>query len=198
MWLLSECLSFIYQTVKKPKIPLTTILVPQSKKEIWSIFYGNGETEQNCKLAKIIKQNCKSISRNSNNQVHNFYICKDCWDNSDTDKRDMTRQKNFLHKWLYNPELSCCQETGIWLLVYVEGYGMFCAVCQMYDCAKPQSTAHNFWNSSLNVPYQPDFVKGHFLREDVYKETMDSLVVSKEKDKSKSHFVKENKYKEHK
>lgn len=50
----------------------------------------------------------------------------------------MTKQKKFLHKWLYDPELTCCQETGIWSLVYWEGYGIFCAVLQLHGSAQQQ------------------------------------------------------------
>ena len=74
-------------------------------------------------------------------------------------------------------ELSCCQETEIWLLVYVEGYGIY---------------------SSPNIRHRPDTMKYHFLREHINKEIMHSLVASKVKDKSKSYFVKQNKFKEHK
>ena len=40
------------------------------------------ETEENCKLAKIIEQNRKSILNIANIQVHNFYNSKqkDCRD----------------------------------------------------------------------------------------------------------------------
>ena len=45
---------------------------------------------------KIIEQNCKSILKNSNIQMHNFYIRKqkECRDISENDKGDMTRQKS--------------------------------------------------------------------------------------------------------
>ena len=53
-------------------------------------------------------------------------------------------KKKLLHKWLHNPKLSCGQETRIWSLVYVEGYGMFCVVFQMHDSAQQQSSAQKF------------------------------------------------------
>ena len=105
----------------------------------------------------------------------------------------MIRQKKFLQKCLYNPELSVCQETWICSLVYVEGYGMFWAASQMQDSTQPQPTVEKYWN----VQNWPDTIKSHFLREGINKETIHSSVAWKEKDMSKSCFMKENKSKEH-
>ena len=128
--------------------------------------------------------------------MHNFYVCKQkgCGDISG---KNMIRQKMFLQKWLYNSELSVCQETWIYSLVYVEGYGMFWAASQMHDSTQPQTTVEKFWNLSHNVQNWPDTIKSYFLREGIDKETIHSSVAWKEKDMNKPYFLKEHKSKEH-
>ena len=93
-------------------------------------FSGDGETEHNCKLAKIKEQSCKSILKIATLKctIFTFANKKAAKDISEKDQGDMVGQKKFLYKCLYNPVLSHCQETGIWSLVYVEGYGIFCGV----------------------------------------------------------------------
>ena len=49
---------------------------------------------------------------------------------------------NLQHKWLSNSDLSCCSETDIWSLCYVDGMFcgvMFCALCQSHNGMHPQS-----------------------------------------------------------
>ena len=154
-------------------------------------FYGKTQEEQQKNLADIITQSCKNALGKQDIVIHNYYICqKDC-DISDEDKITMVKHKNFQHKWLFDPTLSCCTQTHIWSLCYVEGKGMFCALCQMHDGAHPQSK-DTTWNKHPNVRYRPETIRGHMNKDPNSKETMHSNSASKELMKYTSFFVKES------
>ena len=43
----------------------------------------------------------------------------------------MPKKNKFQHKWIFDPKLSHCEETGIWCLTYMEGKGMFSGLFRM-------------------------------------------------------------------
>ena len=64
-------------------------------------------------------------------KIHNCYVCSKwkCTDICHLDKAKMMKNKKFQHIWLFDPTMSKCSYTGIWSLTYIDGLGMFCAIC---------------------------------------------------------------------
>ena len=107
----------------------------------------------------------------------------------------MTKHRNFQHKWLFNPDLSCCPDTDICSLCYVNNGGMFCALCQSHNGMHPQSKL-TVWNKEPNVRYRPKTICSHFIKAKDVKDTMHSISAEKEHLKQSSFFVKEHQEKE--
>ena len=60
--------------------------------------------------------------------IHNYYFCqtRSKCDICELDNQEMTKDKKFQHKWLFDPQLAKCSATEIWSLVYINGKGIFC------------------------------------------------------------------------
>lgn len=96
-------------------------------------------------------------------KIHNYYLCKarKCKDICKEDKENQkSKDKKFQHKWLNDPTLAKCHQTGIWSLSYVEGLGMFCALCCMNNTSQPTNDS-KVWNSEPNIRYRTETVRGH-------------------------------------
>ena len=156
------------------------------------VFYGSTTLEQSHNLANLIIENCKKSIKNENITVHNYYICSanKCNSIDKADKEKMSKHKNFQHKWLLDPALGLCSCTGIWTLCYVDGIGMFCALCQMHNGMNPQSKS-KIWNEEPSVRYRPDTIRGHLSNDG--EESMHLISVEKEFNKYKSPFTKQKK-----
>ena len=129
-------------------------------------------------------------------QIHNYYFCKHykCKDICSADKKKMTKDSKFQHKWIFDPELAKCKATGIWSLTYIDGKGMFCSLCRLTNTAQP-SNASKIWNSQPNKRYKPETIRGHFLVE-TGKRTMHTDAAATEKAKCGSYFIEKEKYEE--
>ena len=73
----------------------------------------------------------------------------------------MSRDKKFQHKWLFDLALGECPHTGIWTLVFIEGQGMFCGLCQIHDPSQA-TTGLKVWNTSPNIRYRQETVRLYF------------------------------------
>ena len=76
--------------------------------------------------------------------------------------------KNFQHKWLFNPDLSRCPHTDILSLCYVDNEGIFCALSQWNNGMHPQSKL-TVWNKEPNVRFRPETICGHFIKAEMRK-----------------------------
>lgn len=47
-----------------------------------------------------------------------------------------SRIKKIEHKWLFRQALGQCPYVGIWALIFIEGHGMICGLCQMHDTSQ--------------------------------------------------------------
>ena len=111
--------------------------------------------------------------------VHNYYFCRDenCTEICKKDLKTMTKDKKFQHKWLFDPAFAYCNESKVWNLVYIEGKGMFCALCREFD-AKQKQNGNKEWNSIPNVRYRTETVRGH-LKHDTHLTSLHSLNLRK-------------------
>ena len=100
-------------------------------------FYGKNEGEQFGRLDLIESQFINTFTDLDTNEIHNYYLCKDrnC-SNIGTDKQ-FNKDNKFLHKWIFDPEISLCPHTGIWSLTYIDNKEMFCALCKMLNTKQP-------------------------------------------------------------
>ena len=79
-------------------------------------------------------------------KVHNYYFCteKNCKKIFSADLKAMSKDNKFQHKWLFDPSYSFCENTTKWNLVYIEGEGMFCAVCREFDAKQKKKTVQKY------------------------------------------------------
>ena len=149
--------------------------VTKEEKTFNLTFYGSTKQEQDKTLAALFRDQCES--KFGAVKVHNYYTCsKECHDISAVDIQGMTKDKKFQHKWLFDPSLARCPDTGIWSLCYVDGLGMFCALCQMHNTAQPQTNLKT-WNDIPNVRYRTETVRTHFTKAQGVMHTMHSYAV---------------------
>ena len=78
-------------------------------------------------------------------KVHNYYFCteKNCKEICSADLKAMSKDNKFQHKWLFDPSYSFCENTTKWNLVYIEGEGMFFAVCRKFDAKQKKKRFKN-------------------------------------------------------
>ena len=105
----------------------------------------------------------------------------------------MAKDKRFQHKWIFDKNLACCKETGIWCLMYIDGKGMFCNLCRLTNTMHP-TNASKIWNCEPNIRYRAETVKDHF--QDTKKQTMHRDAVTIELAEYGSYFVEKEKEKE--
>ena len=112
-----------------------------SKATFALLFYGSTELELNHNLARMIQSNGEAALKKNDIIVHNYFICSanKCNSISKEDQTKMMKLKNFQHKCLFHPDLSCCSDRDIWSLCYVDNEGMFGALCQSHNGMYPQS-----------------------------------------------------------
>lgn len=119
----------------------------------------NSDTD---KLSTEIFENFKKIFPDIKiNDIHHYHICsiRKCKCISKTDIKKMTTKNKFQHKWLTDPELSLCSKTNEWCLTYIDGKGMFCALCRKYNVN--MSNGLKTWNSVADVRYRTEALRGH-------------------------------------
>ena len=126
-------------------------------------FYGENELEQKKNLTEDTENAFATITDNAE-KIHKYYICsnRECTDICHLDKAKMTKDKKFQHKWLFDQTMSRCSNTCIQCLTYIDGLGMFCAVCRMSNVSRPKNDSI-VWNSEPNVRYQTETVRGHLV-----------------------------------
>lgn len=86
----------------------------------------------------------------------------------------MKKDNKFQHKWLFDPDISKCSSTGIWYLTFIDGKGMFCALCRMHNTCQPNNES-KVWNAIPNVRCRTETIRLHF--KDTGKRIMHSDVV---------------------
>lgn len=117
-----------------------------------------GDTSTSCKSTEMSSASASSRSEESvekacvlslfddTDKVHNHDACKDnCRSLSSAELQRIAGQKDkFQHDWLNDKELAYCKVTGMWWLCYVEGQGMFCALCRKHNCINEQNKCSSF------------------------------------------------------
>ena len=103
-------------------------------------------------------------------KVHNYYFCteKNCKEICSAELKAMSKDNKFQHKWLFDPSYSFCENTPKWNLVYIEGGGMFCAVCREFD-AKQKKTVQKY--SIPNVRCRITTIEKH-LKSEMHEDAM--------------------------
>ena len=101
-----------------------------------------------------------------NVSAHNRYKCsEDCHQVSKQEQsrlRNLSSRDRFVHSWLSDRDLSFCQRTGIYWLVYEEGRGMFCFLCKKHDTENTKNRS-KVYNSTPSVRYKKSAVHDHSL-----------------------------------
>ena len=153
-------LSVIFLTLfccRKEEKKLDESIIRSPKTKIDLQFYGKNELEQEKNLTENIENAFATITDNAE-KIHNYYICskQKCTDICHLDKAEMTKDKKFQHKWLFDPTMAKCSHTGVGCLTYIDGLGMFCAVCRMSNVSQPKNDS-KVWNSGpmLDVEQKP-------------------------------------------
>ena len=69
------------------------------------------------------------------NDIHNYYICceRNCTEICKEDRANMSKDNKFRHKWLFDTKIAFCDRSHKWCLTYIDGKGMFCALCRIYN-----------------------------------------------------------------
>ena len=107
----------------------------------------------------------------------------------------MTDKHNrFKHKWILDPELAKCKDTGIWCLTYIDGKGMFCGLCRLTNTLQP-SNKSKIWNCQANTRCRTSTVKEHFHSKKGEK-TMHRDAIATQKSKRGTYFVQKEKEEE--
>ena len=80
------------------------------------------------------------------NKIHNYYICKSkncnlCSRSCQNVKRQQIQ--------LFDPKLAFCDKTHKWCLTDIDGKGMLCALCRIYNTKHGNES--KVWNSTGNV-----------------------------------------------
>ena len=98
----------VRNTLKQPSI---------NTKEDFLSFYGENEEIQSEKLGKLIQTSFLNQFPETlkSEQIHNHYLCKQrkCNDICANEKRNMSKDNKFQHKWLNDPDIACCKVTGV-------------------------------------------------------------------------------------
>ena len=94
--------------------------------------------------------------------LHSYYLCSaKCIDLTKSEKTSNIGTYKFSHKWLTDPKLSYCQETGIYWLIYSEReHGMFCLLCRRYDSKNEKNNCKVF-NTEASVRFRKSTVTDH-------------------------------------
>ena len=123
---------------------------------------------------KILIEFQKHFPNISSDKIHNYYFCHDrkCSEICSNDLRTMSKDKKFQHNWLFNPEYAYCNHSELWSLVYIDGHGMFCALCRRFD-AKQKKNGVKQWNCIPNVRYRTETVKCH-LSSDMHNDSVEA------------------------
>ena len=98
-----------------------------------------------------------------NTKIHHRLLCyeQNCSSISEEEKRRFDGKKDkFNHKWLENSEMSFCDITQYWWLVYVERQGMFCLLCWQNDEHNLQNKSRVF-NKDPSVRFKKSAVDEH-------------------------------------
>ena len=75
----------------------------------------------------------------------------------------MSKGNKFQHKRLYDPKYAYSEKTKTWSLVYIDGKGMFCSLCRIFNTK--QHNGFKTWNNTANIRCRPGTVEGHFKSE---------------------------------
>ena len=124
-------------------------------------YYGKSTVEQNQAIKEKILFSFKSVFPElQESTIHNYYFCqtKSKCNIYELDKKEMTKDKIFQHKWLFDPQLAKCSATEIWFLVYINGKGVFYSFCHCNNTLQP-SNESKVWNCEPNVRICPDTVR---------------------------------------
>ena len=73
----------------------------------------------------------------------------------------MPKKTKFQYKWIFDPELSKCEETGSWCLTYIEGKGVLCGFIRMTNTLQPSNNS-KMLNDKGNTRFRTEAVRDHF------------------------------------
>ncbi|XP_020376004.2 uncharacterized protein LOC109920381 [Rhincodon typus] len=91
-------------------------------------------------------------------QVHAHYKCQRL--GCERVQPDYRRGDKFVHKWLSDRDLTYCERTGIYWLLYEEGQGMYCYLCRRHDTQNKQNKTKVF-NGTPAVRYKKSALQVH-------------------------------------
>ncbi|XP_072424119.1 uncharacterized protein [Chiloscyllium punctatum] len=91
-------------------------------------------------------------------QVHAHYKCHRLA--CERVQPDYRRGDKFVHKWLSDRDLTYCERTGIYWLLYEEGQGMYCYLCRRHDTQNKQNKTKVF-NGTPAVRYKKSALQVH-------------------------------------
>ncbi|XP_059816680.1 uncharacterized protein LOC132388354 isoform X1 [Hypanus sabinus] len=93
-------------------------------------------------------------------RVHAHYKCVRTGCERVAVSAEPRRGDRFVHKWLSDRELTYCERTGVYWLLYEEGQGMFCYLCRRHDTQNKQNKTKVF-NGTPAVRYKKSALQVH-------------------------------------
>ncbi|XP_078090636.1 uncharacterized protein LOC144507343 [Mustelus asterias] len=91
-------------------------------------------------------------------QAHAHYKCQRL--GCERVQPDCRRGDKFVHKWLSDRDLTYCEQTGVYWLLYEESQGMFCYLCRRHDTQNKQNKTKVF-NGTPAVRYKKSALQVH-------------------------------------
>ncbi|XP_038677954.1 zinc finger protein 862-like [Scyliorhinus canicula] len=91
-------------------------------------------------------------------QAHAHYKCQRL--GCERVQSDYRRGDKFVHKWLSDRDLTYCERTGVYWLLYEESQGMYCYLCRRHDTQNKQNKTKVF-NGTPAVRYKKSALQVH-------------------------------------
>ena len=110
----------------------------------------------------LLSKTFSAISK-QNKSISTTFVNNETADISSKDLATLSKDNKCQHKWLFDPKYAYCEKTKTWSLVYIDGKGIFCSLCPIFDTK--QHNGFNKWNNTANIRCRPDTAEGHFKTE---------------------------------
>ena len=80
----------------------------------------------------LLSKTFSAISK-QNKSISTTFVNNETADISSKDLATLSKDNKCQHKWLFDPKYAYCEKTKTWSLVYIDGKGMFCSLCRIFD-----------------------------------------------------------------
>ncbi|XP_067848205.1 uncharacterized protein [Heptranchias perlo] len=136
-------------------LPLGAEEVPSAKRQ----QVASASREGQVPAAEVVESAFRGVfPQYDGAQAHSHYKCKRA--GCERVQLDCRRGDKFVHKWLSDKDLTYCERTGLYWLLYEEGQGMYCYLCRRHDTQNKQNKTKVF-NGTPAVRYKKSALQVH-------------------------------------